>query len=68
MHAESLLAYPKQSLMVISFCSEWVIGSREELVKDIIAEIKPENDEVIFKFILHKILKILPLFIGAHLV
>lgn len=29
-------------------CSEWVIGNREELAKDIIAEIQPENGEVMF--------------------
>lgn len=28
-------------------CSEWVLGNREDLVKDIFAEIQPENGEVI---------------------
>lgn len=27
-------------------CSEWVLGNREDLVKDIFAEIQPENGEV----------------------
>lgn len=29
-------------------CSEWVLGNREDLVKDILAELQPENGEVIF--------------------
>lgn len=27
-------------------CSEWVLGNREDLAKDIIAELQPENGEV----------------------
>lgn len=30
------------------FCSEWVLGNREDLVKDIIQELEPENGEVSF--------------------
>lgn len=34
------------------FYSEWVLGNREDLVKDIIAELQPENGEVmLYKFI-----------------
>ena len=29
-------------------CSEWVLGNREDLVKDITAELLLENGEVIF--------------------
>ena len=32
----------------LSLCSEWVIGNREDLAKDIIAEIQPENGEVMY--------------------
>lgn len=32
-------------------CSEWVLGNREDLVKDIISELQPENGEVISFFI-----------------
>lgn len=28
-------------------CSEWVLGNREDLVKDIVTEMQPENGEVI---------------------
>lgn len=30
----------------LTFCSEWVLGNREDLVKDIIAELQPDNGEV----------------------
>lgn len=30
--------------------SEWVLGNREDLVEDIIAEIQPENGEVMMLF------------------
>lgn len=32
----------------LSLYSEWVIGNREDLAKDIIAEIQPENGEVMY--------------------
>lgn len=48
MHTESQLVCPNLcSMIFFLYCSEWVIGNREDLVKDIIAEIKPENNEVI---------------------
>lgn len=32
------------------FCSEWVLGNREDLAKDIIAELQPESGEVSCNF------------------
>ena len=37
----------KAKLNVFFICSGWVIGNREDLVKNIIADIKPEHGEVI---------------------
>ena len=40
--------YPLPSLIIFCFLySEWVLGTREDLVKDIIAELRPELGEVI---------------------
>lgn len=37
----------RQLTRISLICSEWVLGNREDLAKDIIAELEPENGEVI---------------------
>lgn len=38
---------PLPSLIFVFLYSEWVLGTREDLVKDIIAELRPDLGEVI---------------------
>lgn len=40
-----VLYFPAVQVICISFYSEWVLGNREDLVKDIVTEL--EKDEVI---------------------
>lgn len=37
-------------MFISPFCSEWVLGNREDLVKDITAELLPEMGEVILNW------------------
>lgn len=32
--------------MITFICSEWVLGNRDDLVKDIVSELQPEKGEV----------------------
>lgn len=41
-----LSIFKRKPFLFLFRCSEWVIGNREDLAKDIIAEIQPENGEV----------------------
>lgn len=43
-----LVSLPNESIsFILCFvCSEWVLGTREDLAKDIISELQPENGEV----------------------
>lgn len=40
------------SLLFNFLCSEWVLGDREDLAKEIVSELQPENGEVITSAVL----------------
>lgn len=41
-----IISHEPQFFYFHACCSEWVLGNREDLVKDILSELQPENGEV----------------------